>query len=77
MSNTPKLENHYNQLLQDIMFKTLEQNKTVETYLIQEDFISALDELQKINEKLEEYCKVFSLLKIMKTKLAKEDEVYN
>ncbi len=33
MSNTPKLENHYNKLLQDIMLKTLEQNKTVETYL--------------------------------------------
>ncbi|AFC70949.1 hypothetical protein [Rickettsia australis] len=77
MSNTPKLENHYNKLLQDIMLKTLEQNKIVETYLIQEDFSSALDELQKINEKLEEYCKFFFLLEIIKTELAKEDKVYN
>ncbi|QWB87039.1 hypothetical protein JRD95_01104 [Rickettsia parkeri] len=45
MSNTPKLENHYNKLLQDIMLKTLEQNQIVETYLIQEDFSSTLDEL--------------------------------
>ncbi|AAY61247.1 hypothetical protein PQ676_07045 [Rickettsia felis] len=77
MSNTPKLENHYNKLLQDIMLKTLEQNKTVETYLIQEDFSSALDELQKINEKLEEYCKIFSLLEIIKTELSEEDKLYN
>lgn len=77
MSNTSKLENHYNKLLQDIMLKTLEQNKAVATYLIKEDFSSALSELQKINEKLEEYCKVFSLLEIIKTKLSEEDKVYN
>ncbi|BDU59643.1 hypothetical protein FLA4_00530 [Candidatus Rickettsia kotlanii] len=77
MSNTLKLENHYNKLLQDIMLKTLEQNKTVATYLIQEDFSSTLDDLQKINEKLEEYCKVFALLERIKTELAKEDKVYN
>ncbi|WP_032138883.1 hypothetical protein [Rickettsia tamurae] len=77
MSNTSKLENHYNKLLQDIMLKTLEQNKTVETYLVQEDVSSALSELQKINEKLEEYCKVFSLLEIIKIELAEEDKVYN
>jgi len=77
MSNTSKLENHYNKLLQDIMLKTLEQNKAVETYLIKEDFISALSELQKINEKLEEYCKVFSLLEIIKTELSEKDKVYN
>ncbi|MCZ6902664.1 MAG: hypothetical protein O7C59_09565 [Rickettsia endosymbiont of Ixodes persulcatus] len=77
MSNTSKLENHYNKLLQDIMLQTLEQNKTVETYLIQEDFSSALNELQKINEKLEEYSEVFSLLEIIKTELSEEDKVYN
>ncbi|AXU06788.1 MULTISPECIES: hypothetical protein [spotted fever group] len=77
MSNTPKLENHYNKLLQDIMLKTLEQNKTVETYLIQEDFSSTLDELQKINAQLEEYCKIFALLERIKTELAEEDKVYN
>ncbi|APZ30304.1 hypothetical protein RRIM16_05720 [Rickettsia conorii subsp. raoultii] len=59
------------------MLKTLEQNKTVETYLIQEDFSSTLDELQKINEELEEYCKVFALLERIKTELAEEDKVYN
>ncbi|AAU04087.1 hypothetical protein [Rickettsia typhi] len=77
MSNTSKLENHYNKLLKDIMLKTLEQNKTVETYLIQQDFSSALDELQQINEKLAEYCKVFTLLEIIKTELDEEDKVYN
>ncbi|ABV76563.1 hypothetical protein [Rickettsia rickettsii] len=77
MSNTPKLENHYNKLLQDIMLKTLEQNQIVETYLIQEDFSSTLDELQTINAKLEEYCKVFALLERIKTELAEEDKVYN
>nr|WP_029374478.1 hypothetical protein [Rickettsia conorii] len=77
MSNTPKLENHYNKLLQDIMLKTLEQNQIVETYLIQEYFSSTLDELQKINAKLEEYCKVFALLERIKTELAEEDKVYN
>ncbi|WP_064429405.1 hypothetical protein [Rickettsia sp. Tenjiku01] len=76
MSNTP-IENHYNKLLQDIMLKTLEQNQIVETYLIQEDFNSTLDELQKINAKLEEYCKVFALLERIKTELAEEDKVYN
>ncbi|AFB26601.1 MULTISPECIES: hypothetical protein [spotted fever group] len=77
MSNTPKLENHYNKLLQDIMLKTLEQNQIVETYLIQEDLSSTLDELQTINAKLEEYCKVFALLERIKTELAEEDTVYN
>ncbi|WP_341787604.1 hypothetical protein [Rickettsia endosymbiont of Cantharis rufa] len=77
MSNTSKLENNYNKLLQDIMFKTLEQNKAIKTYLIKEDFSSALSELQKINEKLEEYHKVFSLLEIIKTELSEGDKVYN
>ncbi|MFA1688229.1 hypothetical protein ABVF33_01570 [Candidatus Rickettsia barbariae] len=77
MSNTPKLENHYNKLLQDIILKTLEQTQIVETYLIQEDFSSTLDELQKINAKLKEYCKVFALLERIKTELTEEDKVYN
>jgi|GEM_PF-3779324 len=80
MSNTPKLENYYNKFLQDIIFKTFEQNKVAETYLVQKDFSNALKELLNINEKLEEYCKVFSLLEMIRTHFSEDSEkgeIYN
>lgn len=50
MSDTPKLEDYYYRFLQNILLKTLEQNKAAETYLLQEDFNSALNEIKNVNE---------------------------
>lgn len=55
MSDTSKLEDYYYRFLQNILLKTLEQNKAVENYLLQEDFSSALNEIKNVNEQLEEY----------------------
>ncbi|MCC8418269.1 MAG: hypothetical protein LN590_01340 [Rickettsia endosymbiont of Glossina mortisans submortisans] len=67
MSDIPKLDDYYYRFLQSILLKTLEQNKAAETYLLQEDFNSALNEIKNINEQLEEYSSILSLLKVIKT----------
>ena len=67
MSDIPKLDDFYHRFLQNILLKTLEQNKTDETYLLQKDFNGALNEIKNVNEQLEEYSSILSLLKVIKT----------
>ncbi len=50
MSDTSKLEDYYYRFLQNILLKTLEQNKAVGNYLLQKDFSSALNEIKNVNE---------------------------
>ncbi|HJD55972.1 MAG TPA: hypothetical protein LFW21_04985 [Rickettsia endosymbiont of Pyrocoelia pectoralis] len=72
-----KSENYYYKFLQDILLKTLEQNKAIESYIIQKDFDNALAEMEIANERLEECSKVFSLLEAIKAQFPDKDEVYN
>ncbi|HJD59881.1 MAG TPA: hypothetical protein LFW20_04405 [Rickettsia endosymbiont of Omalisus fontisbellaquei] len=76
MSDTSKLEDYYYRFLQNILLKTLEQNKAVENYLLQEDFSSALNEIKNVNEQLEEYSSILSLLKVIKTHFI-DKKIYN
>ncbi|MEY4463417.1 MAG: hypothetical protein RLZZ81_388 [Pseudomonadota bacterium] len=76
MSDTPKLEDYYYKFLQNILLKTLEQNKAAENYLLQEDFSSALNEIKNVNEQLEEYSSILSLLKVIKTHFI-DKKIYN
>ncbi|WP_392506242.1 hypothetical protein ACE5D9_00525 [Rickettsia sp. 2024-CO-Wats] len=75
MSDTPELDNSYYRFLQSILLKTLEQNKAAETYLLQKDFNSALNEIKNVNEQLEEYSSIFSLLKVIKTHLSDKKNI--
>lgn len=76
MSDTSKLEDYYYRFLQNILLKTLKQNKAVENYLLQEDFSSALNEIKNVNEQLEEYSSILSLLKVIKTHFI-DKKIYN
>ncbi|MGX6960070.1 MAG: hypothetical protein ACIPMY_02240 [Rickettsia endosymbiont of Pentastiridius leporinus] len=72
-----KLENYYYRFLQDILLKTLEQNKTIEAYIIQKDVDKALAAMQIANERLEECSKVFSLFETIKAQFPDKGEIYN
>ncbi|AJQ51704.1 MAG: hypothetical protein AB8U88_00645 [Rickettsia conorii subsp. raoultii] len=76
MSNIPKIDDYYYRFLQSILLKTLEQNKAAETYLLQQDFNSALNEIRNVNEQLEEYSSILSLLKVIKTHFS-DKKIYN
>ncbi|MCX4079501.1 hypothetical protein N7280_02425 [Rickettsia rhipicephali] len=74
--DTPKLDDYYYRFLQSILLKTLEQNKAAETYLLQKEFNNALNEIKNVNEQLEEYSNILSLLKVIKTHFS-DKKIYN